>query len=79
MMKKQKTAKYGTHQVRENSIKPKPIIVKAYASAKYPIVATVTPDAFFPCGDRLYQAYYAYRTAQTMSEVTPDASSSSPM
>ena len=43
-IKKRQPIKYGAHHVKANCMIPKPIMVKTYASAKKPIVATVTPD-----------------------------------
>ena len=36
---------------------PRPMYEKIKASAKYPNVWNVTALTYFPCGDRLYQAY----------------------
>ena len=42
------------------------------ASAKYPNVWKVTAVTDLPCGDRLYQAYWAYITDVTIIEMMPD-------
>ena len=70
---------HGAHQVNAYCIRPNPMIANTYASAKKPIVATVTPEACLPCGDKLYHAYYAYMIAHTIRAVTPDAFSDSPI
>ena len=70
---------HGAHHVKAYYISPSPIIANTYASAKKPIVATVTPEACLPYGDKLYHAYCACMIAHTMRDVTPDASSDSPI